>query len=164
MKLCKLFWIAIGLTAPTTAGCVDAGNVREGGSAPSFALSAADGSVVRSDSFRGQVVLLSFWSTTCGPCAKEVPELQQIEDAGRVKVVSVALDPAGWAQVRRFVDSHQIKYRVLLGGEEVFLRFDGYSLPYSLLLDESQRVVKVYRGPVTRAAVERDVRTIPGGG
>ena len=164
MKLCKPLWIVIALTVPTAAGCGDSGGVREGGRAPAFALPAEDGSVVASDSLQGQVVLLSFWSTTCGPCVKEVPELQQIEDAGRVKVVSVALDPAGWAPVRRFVDTHQIKYRVLLGGEEVFQRFDGYSLPYSLLLDESQRVVKVYRGAVTRAGVERDVRSITAGG
>ncbi|HEY1380019.1 MAG TPA: hypothetical protein VGF55_24665, partial [Gemmataceae bacterium] len=67
------------------------------------------------------------------------------------------------AAVRPFVERHRITYRVLLGGEEVFQRFDGYALPYSVLLDGSQRVVKVYRGAVTKAAVERDARAAAGG-
>ena len=127
---------------------------------PRFALPAQDGTVVRSDSLDGQVVLVSFWSTTCGPCVREIPELQQIDDGRRVKVVSIAVDPGGWAAVRPFVERHNIRYRVLLGDEEVFQRFDGYALPYSLLLDETQRVVKVYRGAVTRAVVERDAGAV----
>jgi peroxiredoxin len=159
VKLCKPIWIVIGLTA-ATAGCGDGGGVREGARSPAFALPAQDGSVVRSDSLQGQPVLVSFWSTTCGPCVREVPELQQLDDGRQVKVVSVALDPSGWSAVRPFVERHRITYRVLLGGEEVFQKFDGYALPYSVLLDAQQRVVKVYRGAVTRAVVERDARAI----
>jgi peroxiredoxin len=163
MRLCKALWVVIGLAVPATAGCGDAVGVREGARAPAFALPAEDGSVVRSDALQGQPVLVTFWSTTCGPCVKEIPELQQIDDGRRVKVVGVALDPGGWAAVRPFVERHRITYRVLLGGEEVFQRFDGYALPYSVLLDGSQRVVKVYRGAVTKAAVERDARAAAGG-
>src|SRR5262249_61278971 len=96
VKLCKPLWIVIGLSAAAAASCVDAGGVREGARAPAFALPARDGSVVRSEALQGQPTLVSFWATTCGPCVKEVPELQQIDDGRQGHVVSVALDPRGW--------------------------------------------------------------------
>ncbi|HEY1378142.1 MAG TPA: redoxin family protein, partial [Gemmataceae bacterium] len=72
MRLCKALWVVIGLAVPATAGCGDAVGVREGARAPAFALPAEDGSVVRSDALQGQPVLVTFWSTTCGPCVKEI--------------------------------------------------------------------------------------------
>jgi len=159
MMSVKKSWLVGPFLILSAAGC-GGGGVQEGGRAPHFALRAQDGTVVNNDSLKGQVVLLSFWSTTCGPCVREIPHLQQLDEAHRVKVIGVALDPGGWKAVQPFVAKHGIGYCVVLGDEDVFQRFDGYALPYSLLLDESQRVVKVYRGSVSRDAVERDARAI----
>jgi hypothetical protein len=49
---------------------------------------------------------------------------------------------------------------VLVGNEEVFQRFNGLGIPYTLLLDPSQRIVKIYRGPTTMAALEQDLKAI----
>jgi peroxiredoxin len=162
---CTRLVAAVGwsLAALSAAGCAGEGEgVRPGHPAPRFALKARDGSVVRSDSFKGQVVLLNFWSTGCAACVRELPELQELDDSSRARVVGIALDPEGWGAVQPFVERHQVRFCVLVGDEELFQRYDGYSIPYSLLLDQSQRVVKVYRGPVTRETVEKDIQAMAG--
>ena len=49
---------------------------------------------------------------------------------------------------------------MLLGNEEVFRRFNGFSIPYTLVLNASREIVSIYRGPVTRDALERDLDRI----
>src|SRR5687767_8955845 len=46
--------------------------------APGFALPARDGGEVRLSELEGQVVMINFWATCCGPCRQEMPVLQQI--------------------------------------------------------------------------------------
>ncbi|OYY67363.1 TlpA disulfide reductase family protein [Sphingomonas sp. 28-63-12] len=45
--------------------------------APNFELTLVDGSKVTLEALRGQVVVLNFWATWCGPCKKELPLLDK---------------------------------------------------------------------------------------
>jgi peroxiredoxin len=64
--------------------------------APSFALKDLHGATVTLDSLRGKVVVLNFWSKTCGPCLEEMPDLAEltkiIKDRPDVAVVAVSID------------------------------------------------------------------------
>ncbi|MGN6277796.1 MAG: TlpA family protein disulfide reductase [Sphingomonas sp.] len=48
---------------------------RVGQPAPDFTLKLVDGSTVRLDQLKGQVVVLNFWATWCVPCRTELPTL-----------------------------------------------------------------------------------------
>lgn len=48
-----------------------------GDMAPEFDLTLIDGTHVRLSDLRGQVVVLNFWATWCGPCRTELPLLDQ---------------------------------------------------------------------------------------
>jgi cytochrome c-type biogenesis protein len=46
--------------------------------APDFSTVTADGKPISLSDLRGDIVLLNFWATWCGPCQKEMPEFETI--------------------------------------------------------------------------------------
>jgi peroxiredoxin len=64
--------------------------------APDFVLKDLHGASVSLESLRGKVVVLNFWTKTCGPCLEEMPEIaeltQILRDRPDVAVVTVSVD------------------------------------------------------------------------
>ena len=68
---------------------------------------AEDGGALSLQAFRGKVVLLNFWATWCGPCRKEMPEINALaaELGGPdFTVVTVSLDRGGPKRPKAFFD------------------------------------------------------------
>lgn len=131
--------------------------VELGAVSPDFELDSLDGSKVDLRSLKGKPVVVNFWATWCQPCRREFPVLQEMAAEDKVEVVAIALDEEGEAVVRPFVEDNGLDYRVLLGDQEVFQRFKGYAIPYTLVLDEEQKIIGMYRGPATREDIDRDL-------
>lgn len=64
--------------------------------APSFTLKDTRGHDVSLDSYRGKVVVLNFWTKTCGPCMEEMPEIAELarilKPMDDVEVVTISTD------------------------------------------------------------------------
>src|SRR6516165_10252283 len=64
--------------------------------APAFSLKDMQGKTVTLESLKGKVVVLNFWTKTCGPCLEEMPELAEltkiVRDRPDVAVVAVSVD------------------------------------------------------------------------
>ncbi len=72
-------WINVFLTLMLvllTAG--SAGAAAVSGPAPDFTLKSRDGSNIKLSELRGQVVMVNFWASWCGPCRQEMPLLDQL--------------------------------------------------------------------------------------
>jgi RNA polymerase sigma factor (sigma-70 family) len=67
-----------------------------GAVATDFEATSLEGKPLRLSDFKGRYVLLDFWATWCGPCIKEIPTLQAIQDAfgkdGRFAIVGLSVD------------------------------------------------------------------------
>lgn len=61
---------------------------RIGSLAPDFTVQDSDRKITLSD-FRGKVVVLNFWETSCAPCIEETPSLAQLQRRMRDKGVVV---------------------------------------------------------------------------
>lgn len=133
-----------------------------GAAAPSFKLDSITAkTVITSDSLKGDVVVLNFWSTSCVNCLKEIDELNLIHESGRATVVGIVLDDDP-QRVQNLVDKKGIKYQVLQGDQEIFERFDGFSIPYTLVLDRSRTVREKFYGPMTKTQFEDVLAKIQG--
>ena len=134
-----------------------------GDRAPGFDLPAVAGGVGRlsSNQFKGQIVVLNFWSTSCSVCLKETEDLARIHEGHRARVVSIALD-SDPDDLRKFVKEKGIPYSVLVGNEQVFSQFDGYAIPYTLVLDRSGVVRRKAYGRIESEELTRVIEKIDG--
>ena len=59
------------------------GESEKGMTAPDFEVTLLSGKTVKLSDYRGKRVLLNFWATWCGPCQREMPDIQAMyEDLG----------------------------------------------------------------------------------
>jgi peroxiredoxin len=122
-----------------------------GKSAPSFELVDLSGKIVSLSDYRGNIVLLNFWSTLCAPCTAEMPSLNRLhlalKDKGLI-VIAVSIDSTD-RLVRDFVREKGIFFTVLVDREkEVFFdQYAGPTLPATYLIDRKGVIVEKFSGP-----------------
>jgi len=75
MKIKKL---TLGLLVTVFAATSLASSGLEGQVAPDFALKSSTGENLRLSEYRGNVVMINFWATWCGPCRQEMPLLDEL--------------------------------------------------------------------------------------
>jgi thiol-disulfide isomerase/thioredoxin len=138
---------------------------------PHAALPAVDEGWVDMESYKGKVVLISFWSTWCPACRDEMPDLIKLQQKLGSKgftVVAVSVDDHGEESVETFVQTEHfpvdgssatINFPVLLGNEETLqkLGFEG-GLPASVLVTRDAKEVKIIRGPFNAQEVSRAIK------
>ena len=124
--------------------------LQAGHPAPDFTLHDLDGQRVSLSQFKGEVVLLDFWASWCGPCIVDLPDLRKIkEKAAALPVVVLNLsldeDEAAW---REAVDKHEIEgihVRADGFGSDVAKSYQVNALPSYYLVDSQGLIVERLR-------------------
>jgi len=69
-----LLGIFLGIIAASSLAASDLA----GQAAPDFVLKSSTGENLRLSEYRGDVVMINFWATWCGPCRQEMPLLNDL--------------------------------------------------------------------------------------
>jgi peroxiredoxin len=143
-RVCLLA-LALAAGAPSPAGPVYA---LIGQAAPDFALHAAAGGNVRLSEHRGEVVVLSFWSSRCPPCRTQLAALDRsratYQSAG-LAVYGVGVDDDA-AKSLDFARSVTVGFALLLDPAKTVSRsYQIDNLPMTVLIDRSGTVRDVLR-------------------
>ena len=132
--------------------------------APDFTLKDGRGADLRLSDYKGNVVLLNFWATWCGPCNVEIPWFVGFEHAYRDRgfaVIGISLDEDGWQAIQRYTEEKKLNYRIAIGNDAVSQMFGGInSLPTTLMIDRNGRVAVVHTGLVSRSTYEEEIRRL----
>jgi peroxiredoxin len=117
--------------------------------APDFALRSFKGPSVRLSEHLGEVVIINFWATWCGPCRQEMPLLDEIygkyQRAGLV-MLSVNIDESA-APAIEMAQTLKVSYPVLFDArKEVSRAYDVSAMPVTVLVDRAGVVRYVSEG------------------
>ena len=117
--------------------------------APDFALKSLAGENLRLSEFRGEVVMINFWATWCGPCRQEMPlldELYQRYEKVGFRVLGVNIDDDQRSAIK-MVSVLGISFPVLLDERKHVSRlYDVDAMPATLLIDRSGIVRYIHHG------------------
>jgi hypothetical protein len=92
----------------------------------------------------------------------ETKELARIHESQKAVVVGIALEKDA-EYLRRFVESAGIKYPVALGDEDLFTQFNGYAIPYTVILDRAGVIRKMVHGRIAFADLAKAIDDIDRG-
>jgi thiol-disulfide isomerase/thioredoxin len=108
------------------------------GSAPDFTLASKEGGNVRLQEQLGDVVLINFWASWCGPCREELPYLealqQEYSDLGfTILAVNVDQEP-GKAEI--LLKDIAVTFPVLFDVDDKVSRlYDVQAMPTTVIVD-----------------------------
>ena len=141
--------IASVLVAGVLAAGFGAGARAAGSAAPDFSLPARDGSTVRLSELKGQVVMVNFWATWCGPCRQEMPLLAQLQSKYEplgFTVLGVNVEPDSAAAVT-WLKGVPVAFPILFDRKNAVAQSFGVEgMPSSVFIDRNGNVRYVHRG------------------
>lgn len=143
----------LGALLVTMPGFFAAGSLASSGlagqPAPDFVLKSATGANLRLSEHRGNVVMINFWATWCGPCRQEMPLLNDLYSRyGRVgfSLLGVNIDDDS----RRAMDMANelgVSFPVLFDErKEVSRLYQVEAMPVTVLVDRAGKVRHVHLG------------------
>lgn len=119
---------------------------------PEVAFVRDDGSATSLKEWRGKVVLLNLWATWCGPCRKEMPDLDKLKaDLGgdEFDLVALSIDRTGLDKPRKFLAEIGIKHLKLYNNStgKLASSLKAFGMPTTLLLNRKGQEIGRLVGP-----------------
>ncbi|MGB5260085.1 MAG: TlpA disulfide reductase family protein [Gammaproteobacteria bacterium] len=133
---------ALLLAGGVAAGVVDA-------PAPDFTLKSHMGQNLKLSEHRGEVVLINFWASWCGPCRQEMPLLSELHNKYKalgftVLGVNVEQDSS---EAKKLLKQMPVTFPVLFDNDSVVSKqYDVVAMPSTVLVDRNGKMRFLHKG------------------
>lgn len=128
-----------------------------------FKLKDMNGKIVNLADYKGQVVLLNFWATWCGPCKLEIPEFIRAYAANKDKgfvILGVSIDDTA-EQLKSFSNEFKVNYPLLLNDEKLENAYGPiYGVPVSIFIGRDGSICRKHMGEVKKEVLERELKSL----
>jgi thiol-disulfide isomerase/thioredoxin len=125
--------------------------------APDFNLRDSNGGLASLAGYRGNLLLLNFWATWCGPCREEMPSMEQLSRnfGGQGFAVVAVNQKENAALVNKFMKTHGLNFAIPLDTDgRVAASYRVYGIPVTYLIDGNGQAIGMKSGPRDWAARE----------
>ena len=133
---------ALSVALPALAGPT-------GAPAPSFTLAARGGQNVSLTQYKGQVVMLNFWASWCGPCRQEMPLLESIYRKNNkmgFTMIGVNVEPDSNA-ANDWLKATPVSFPILYDRDsKVSKLYDVSGMPSTVIIDRTGKLRVLHRG------------------
>ena len=117
--------------------------------APDFTLKALDGTNLRLAEQRGEIMLINFWASWCGPCIQEMPQLDKLAQKYQplgVQVWGINVENDSSA-AKAYLSKVSVDFPILFDQDNsVSKAYQVEAMPTTVILDKDGKVRSVHRG------------------
>ena len=121
----------------------------EGQQAPDFALKSSTGENLRLSEYRGDVVMINFWATWCGPCRQEMPLLDELYSRYQrvgFNLLGVNIDDDS-NRAMNMIEELGVNFPVLFDArKEVSKLYEVEAMPVTVIVDREGTVRFIHHG------------------
>ena len=121
----------------------------EGQQAPDFALKSSTGENLRLSEYRGDVVMINFWATWCGPCRQEMPLLDELYSRYQrvgFNLLGVNIDDDS-SRAMNMIEELGVNFPVLFDArKEVSKLYEVDAMPVTVIVDREGTVRYIHHG------------------
>jgi peroxiredoxin len=119
------------------------------GPAPQFSLDARGGTKISLAQYKGQVVMLNFWASWCGPCRQEMPLLENIYKKYSkmgFTLIGVNVEPDSKA-AEGFLQQTPVSFPVIYDKDSTVSKaYDVSGMPSTVIIDRKGNIRVLHRG------------------
>jgi peroxiredoxin len=129
--------------------------------AADFTLKSLSGDNLRLQEQRGEVILLNFWATWCGPCREEMPELEKLQQkyqAMGFKVLGVNVETTP-EKAQDYLKKISVSFPILFDTEQTVSKaYQVEAMPTTYILDRHGKLRYLHKGYVKGVEAEYDAQ------
>lgn len=135
---------AVFLSCSLSVSALDIGQV-----APDFTLKSTEGKNLNLVEQRGQIIIINFWASWCGPCRKEMPMLQSLQEKYNslgVSVWGINVEQENQAG-RDFLADLELSFPIFFDSTNtISANYQVEAMPTTVIVDRSGKVRFIFQG------------------
>jgi thiol-disulfide isomerase/thioredoxin len=101
-----------------------------------------EGKPVQLAAFKGKVIFLNFWATSCGPCVAEIPGIEGLYDSVKNENVAfLAVSQEKPERMHEFLEKNRLTVPIYLAEEKLPPDLPVLAIPVTYILDRNGKAV-----------------------